>query len=228
VQLLSVVPGQDLTIYGTNLADALEYIGGAISASGLTVTFNGITAPFLYISNNQLNVQVPPAIAGLATVQMEWTYAGVTPEGETLTATAQGETLTVVPEQPSVFLTAGALAGGSLACGPPGTGTVGPAAVALNADGSLNSLANPAAASSTMTIFLNGVAPKAAITGTALTSNGIVPMIFTAGTLPANNGALPVTFEAPQATYYALLKLQVGETAVRETSVAVCLQPASQ
>jgi uncharacterized protein (TIGR03437 family) len=220
VQLLSVVPGQDLTIFGTNLADVSEYTGGAIVPTGLGVTFNGIAAPFLYISNSQLNVHVPVAIAGAATVQMEWTRA----EG----AQPEGETLTVAQRQPSVFLTAAALVGGSLACGPPGYGTVGPAAVALNADGSLNSPANPATVGSTMTIFLNGVAPGAVLTGTAQTFYGITPITLTSGTPPANNGALPVTFAAPPATYYALIQMQAGGIGTRETAVAVCVQPASE
>lgn len=219
-QLLSVVPGQDLTILGTNLADVSEFIGGAIVPTGLSVTFNGIAAPILYTSDNQLNVQVPPAIAGQATARMEWTReTGDQP---------QGRTLVVVPEQPSIFLTAGALEGGALACGPPGSGTVRPAALALNADGTFNSPANPAIAGSAMTIFLNGVAPGATLTGTTQTSYGITSVKFAPGTPPANNGALPVTFAAPATTNYALVQLQAGGTAARETSVAVCVQPSSQ
>lgn len=212
VQLLKVAPGQDLTIFGTNLADVNEYIGGAIAASGLTVTFNGIAAPILYISNDQLNVQVPPAIAGQATVQMEWTRDA--------SATPQGEALTVVPQQASVFLAPAALAGSTTACGPPGFGTVGQAAVALNADGSVNSPANPASPASAMTIFLNGVAPSAVLAGTVETFYGVTPITLKFGTPPANNGALPVSFVLPQSTDYALIRLQ----GARETMVAVCVQ----
>jgi uncharacterized protein (TIGR03437 family) len=198
-----------------------------VEYNGLNVTFNGIAASILYAANNQINVQVPPAIAGQATVQMEV----ISVEG----ARPLGATLTVVPQQPSVFLTTGALAGVPIACGPPNYGTVGPAALALNVDGSVNSPANPATAGSTMTIFLNGVAPGTALTGTAQTSYGITPIVFTSGTPPANNGALPVTFEAPPVTleapsagYWALVKLQAGGTGARETAAAVCVQPASQ
>ena len=103
--------------------------------------------------------------------------------------------------------------------GPPGNGAVGPAAIALNADGTVNSPANPAAAGSAMTIFLNGVAPGTALAGTAQTFYGITPITLMSGTLPANNGALPVSFVLPQASNYALIQLQ----GARETMVAVCV-----
>jgi hypothetical protein len=74
-----------------------------------------------------------------------------------------------------------------------------------------------------MTIFLNGVPPGAALAGTVETFYGITPITLTPGTAPSNNGALPVSFMLPQATSYALIQLQAGGTAARETMVAVCV-----
>jgi hypothetical protein len=124
-----------------------------------------------------------------------------------------------VSRQPSVFLTAAALAGSGVTCG------ASPAALALNGDGTVNSPSNPAAAGSAMTIFLNGVAPGAALSGTARTFYGITPITLTSGPPPANNGALPVSFVLPQSSGYALIQLQAAGTTARETMVAVCVQP---
>jgi len=210
VQLSSVAPGQDLTLFGTMLAPALK---------GVTVTFNGIPAPILYASDEQVNVQVPAQIAGQSSVQMEVTNTTTTvPLDET-------RTLAVVPQQPSVFLTDEALAGTLSPCnGPDGTA---PAAVALNADGSLNSASNPAAVGSRVTIFLNGVPSGAAVTGFA--NDSVVPFTAASG---SNEGALPVTFQIPPINAQAptngvtLTALQAGGRLARESVVAVCVTAA--
>jgi uncharacterized protein (TIGR03437 family) len=221
VQLLSVAPGQDLTIFGTILAPSeAGFTNGVVDPSnGVDVTFNGIAAPILYASADQVNVQVPTQIAGQTTVQMKLTNkTAPVPLDET-------RTLAVVPQQPSVFLTAATLAGTMASCfiGAP------PEAAALNANGSLNSLENPAAPGSTVTIFLNGVAPGTALTGDA--DNSINnPITFTPQP-GSNGGALPVTFQIPQnASGTIALSMWAGGTpftgtAIRETDFAVCVSP---
>jgi uncharacterized protein (TIGR03437 family) len=211
VQLSSVAPGQDLTLFGTMLAPSLN---------GVAVTFNGILTPILYASDEQVNVQVPMQIAGQSSVRMEVTNTTTTvPLDET-------RMLAVVPQQPSVFLTDQALAGTLSPCyGPDGTA---PAAVALNADDSLNSASNPAAVGSKVTIFLNGVASGAVVSG--LANDSVVP--FTAASA-SNEGALAVTFQIPPIDAQAptpgvtLTALQAGGTLARESVVAVCVTAAS-
>ena len=119
-----------------------------------------------------------------------------------------------------------ALAGTPSPCnGPDGTA---PQAVALNADGSLNSVDNPAAVGSNVTIFLNGVASGATVTG--LANDSVVT--FTAASA-SHQGALPVTFQIPQINAQApmtgvtLTALQTGGTPARESVVAVCVTAAS-
>jgi uncharacterized protein (TIGR03437 family) len=217
VQILSVAPGQDLTLFGTILAPSTGAPQGApvTSLNGVAVTFSGIAASILYTSENQVNVQVPAQIAGQMTVQMEAT--------NTTTAVPLDETrtLAVVPEQPSVFLSGDALAGTVSSCsGPDGSA---PAAVALNADGSLNSEGNPAEAGSRVTIFLNGVASGAAVTGSVNDSRATFRASF-----GSNEGALPVIFQIPQSSTQApmngvtLTALQAGGTPARESVVAIC------
>lgn len=188
VQLGSVAPGQDLSLFGTMLAPSAEAPPGgtATSFNGVNVTFNGIAAPILYTSDDQVNVQVPIEIAGHSAVQIK--------VANTTTAVALDETRTVAvaPRQPSVFLTAEALAGAQPSCG--GSDGVAPTALALNADGSLNSAGNPAAAGSIITIFLNGVPPGTALTGLANDH----PVTFTSTAAARSNGGVAASeFSSP-------------------------------
>ena len=157
VQLSTVAPGELLSLFGTDLAPATQFFppaGVAASTSTFGVFFNGIPAPILYSSAQQINVQVPYEIAGQSTVQMKVIDQQTTlPVSETLT-------LGVVQRQPAVFLApaaSGSLLPGYTVCG--GVIAFGAAAVALNADGTLNDCGNPATAGSTVTVFLNGLDP---------------------------------------------------------------------
>ena len=61
-QLSSVAPGQLIAIFGMDLGPAIPYTpkgGVAQSTSTFGVFFNGIPAPILYSSAQQINVQVP-------------------------------------------------------------------------------------------------------------------------------------------------------------------------
>jgi uncharacterized protein (TIGR03437 family) len=157
VQLSTVAPGQLLSLFGTDLAPAAPFLppaGVAASSSTFGVFFNGIPAPILYSAAQQINVQVPYEIAGQTTVQMQVIDQQIPlPLSETLT-------LGVVERQPTVFLTPAASGSpfpGYTVCG--GVMAIGVAAVALNADGTLNDCGNPAIAGSTVTVFLNGLDP---------------------------------------------------------------------
>jgi uncharacterized protein (TIGR03437 family) len=132
-KIVSIAPGQLLTLYGTGLS------GGA-------VTFNGIPAPILYTWDIQINLQVPYEVAGLTQVTMQ-----VSPVSESYI-------LAVVERQPSLFLSPGAFTQpifDNAACN--GQNIAGLEPLALNADGTQNSCANPAVSGSTVTIFLNGL-----------------------------------------------------------------------
>ncbi len=120
---------------------------------GSLVKIHGIPAPILYSSPDQINVQVPYEIAGQTNVNLEIHDPSGNVVGTREFAVARNE--------PSAF-TSGA---GYATC----NGTIAAAflPVALNADGSLNSCANPAAPGSIVTLFVNGtgaVAETGAIT----------------------------------------------------------------
>lgn len=153
VQLTTVAPGQVLSIFGSRIAPsraAVPPAGSASSLQGVSVTFNGIVAPVLYTSGEQINIQVPYEIAGQDSVEMQ------------VVSLVQGlmerKTLPVVQRQPSVFLSPDALLSDV-----PGNSYCGNAfsraqhALALNADGTLNTCLHGAQPGSTVTIFMNGL-----------------------------------------------------------------------
>ena len=155
LQLRSVAPGQLLTLFGNDLAPDAPFTppgGVAPSTANFGITFNGTPAPILYSSAGQINIQVPYEIAGLSTVQMQIT------DNQTTLPLSESHTLGVVARQPSIFLSPAALEsqypGYSFCNNLP---TNAEAALVLNADGTVNSCANPAVAGSTVTLFVNGL-----------------------------------------------------------------------
>jgi len=156
-QLRTVAPGQLLTLFGTDLAPETPVIpasGVAASTANLGVFFNGIPAPILYSGAQQINVQVPYEIAGQSSVEMQVVDNQVAlPVSETIT-------LGVAAREPAVYLTPAALESlypASTVCG--GVVVFGVAALALNADGTLNDCSNPAIAGSVVTLFVDGLGP---------------------------------------------------------------------
>ncbi len=155
VQIRTIAPGQLVSVFGTDLAPETPFIpaaGVAASSAAFGVFFNGIPAPILYSGAQQINVQVPYEIAGQSTVEMQVVDNQVTlPVSETLT-------LEVAARQPAVFLSPAALGSqypGYSVCG--GLMALGAAAVALNADGTLNDCSNPAMAGSVVILFVDGL-----------------------------------------------------------------------
>jgi uncharacterized protein (TIGR03437 family) len=130
-----VAPGQLITLYGNGLGPAEPAIGltGAanvpVSLGGVSVAFDGIPAPLLYVSSTQINVQVPFEIYRSASTVMQLSFNG-SPIGSRLFAVAQ--------TNPSLFLDSSG------------------DAVALNQDGSLNSFTNPAKGGTDVVVFVNG------------------------------------------------------------------------
>jgi len=147
-------PGQLLSLFGAGLGPQTGISGFAAgqtflptSLANVQVTFDGLPAPLLYVSSGQINVQVPFEVAQSASTVMT---VSIGPDSVT-------RMFAVARSNPSVFLDMSAPVA---ACDRGYTGDVVFAAVALNSDGSRNSCANPAKPSTSVTIFLNGVAAK--------------------------------------------------------------------
>jgi uncharacterized protein (TIGR03437 family) len=177
--------------------------------------FGSSAATVLYTSTSQVNLELPERITGSATMSL--TNSTTTPPLD------ETRTLYVVAEQPGVFLTADALAGNHAACL---SNATAPLAVAVNADGSVNSASNPAATGSKVTIFMNGVGEGAAITAVANQGEADQTAItFTAGMRVT--GAQPVSFRVPASLTagLALSEIEAGGVAARESVVMVCVTP---
>ena len=137
------------------------------SLGGVTVSFNGIPAPLLYVQSRQVNAQVPFEVSTSTT--------SVTNVAVTLTYNNQ----TFGPYNTSASW-----------MGAPGIFRLQPGvsnqAAALNQDGSVNGPSNPAARGSTVTVFGTGYGPLVPSCATGgLNPAAAVPLYFT-GT--------PVTF----------------------------------
>lgn len=126
-----VAPGSLACIFGTGLASATTAASGFplnTSLGGTTVSVAGTLAPLLYVSDGQINFQVPSSTAS-GTV-------GVVVNGPG--GASASFNFTVTTAAPSIFQY--------------GTNH----ALAQNADGSLNSASAPAAAASYITVYLTG------------------------------------------------------------------------
>jgi uncharacterized protein (TIGR03437 family) len=135
----ALAPGELVAIFGQNLGPkALAY--GAFDANGnlnadlagSEVTFNGVAAPLLYTSANQLAAVVPFEIQGSSTVMVQAGYNGVLSVAQSFPVTAAA---------PGVF-----------ALDASGRG----AGVILNQDYSVNSPSNPASAGSVVMVYATG------------------------------------------------------------------------
>jgi uncharacterized protein (TIGR03437 family) len=140
-----ISPGQLVTILGRRLSSP-PVLGEADSAGlfpkviGHTqVTFNGIPAPLLYVSNNQINCVVPHGVAGSATAQVVVETLFVSASSDASPAV----TVAVTPTSPGIFT---ADQSGS-----------GPGAIVNTGAGTgLNTEANPAPKGSAVTFYATG------------------------------------------------------------------------
>jgi uncharacterized protein (TIGR03437 family) len=104
----------------------------ATTLSGTSVTFNGIPAPVLYASGTYTSVIVPYGVSGSPSASVVL---------KTATRTTAAFTVPVVASVPGIFTVNGG-----------GTG----AAIALNQDGTINSVANAAARGTVVVLFATG------------------------------------------------------------------------
>ncbi len=179
--LTQIAPGQLLSLFGEGIgADpgtaALAQNGGLpTTLNGVSVTLNGVPAPILYASRNQLNVQAPFEILGKSSAHLAISNG----------APAGTRDFGVVAMQPSVFASPV-----DSICGTTITSELLP--VALNPDGTLNGCGNPATPGSTVTLFVNGLGLAVG----ALQTGAIAAAPATQFSLPATTGGGSIVFES--------------------------------
>jgi uncharacterized protein (TIGR03437 family) len=151
-----VAPGEIVSIFGTQIGPttaATLTVGSngkvATSLGGVTVSFSGYLAPLVYVSSTQINAIVPYELSGNKGPFVEVVFAGQKSNEPTLQLTTTA---------PGIFTINGS---GS-----------GPGAI-LNADGSVNTQANPATAGSIIVIYMTGegLTTPAGVTGGVTTVN---------------------------------------------------------
>ena len=205
-----VAPGDLVSLFGSSVGpdspvsnNGFDPSTGALPStlSGITVTFDGIPAPLIFISSSQVNLQVPYQVAGRAS-----TVVVVNNQG----TVSDPITVPVVSAQPGLFAQAGSAQ-----------------AIALNQDNSVNSLANPAAKGSVVTLFATGAGvveppvttgkpalafPLSLAIAASVTVGGAEARIIFAGLTPGFVGLLQVNVEVPSAstTGNVAVELTVG------------------
>lgn len=137
-EAMPVAPGALFSLFGEGLgpvegvaADGFNPATGLLptTLAGVRVSFDGTPAPLIFVSEGQINLQVPAQVAGRTNTVVTLDYAGH--PGDPVS-------LPVAASAPGIFEV--------------GEGR----AAALNADGSLNGPGSPAGRSSFLTLFANG------------------------------------------------------------------------
>jgi uncharacterized protein (TIGR03118 family) len=136
----SISPGEIVSIAGHGVGPQ-PAVSAALPKTGVlgttlantTVTFNGIAAPILYASGSQTSVIVPYGVAGSATANVVVTSGGKT--------TSPVFPVTIAPSSPGLFTSDTSGAGQALV---------------INADGTVNSVTNPAVKGTQVTFYATG------------------------------------------------------------------------
>ena len=183
----AISPGSLISIFGSDLA-AITASAPAIplptSIADTSVTINGVPAPLLFESPEQINAQVPWEVAaGTASVVVR------------TRGSSWSVNIAVQETGPGLFTN--------------GSG----AAAAVNADGSVNSQESPATAGSIVSVFFTGQGPVAmavddgaapatgqtvsAISITSATIGGVPAQIEFAGLAPQFPGVAQINVKAP-------------------------------
>jgi uncharacterized protein (TIGR03437 family) len=196
-----VAPGSLATLFGSGLASSTASASAfpiPSNLSGTTVSVGGTLAPLLYVSAGQINFQIPSsAKSGEVNVIVNG------PGGA-----SAAYAVTVTPEAPALYQY--------------GTNR----ALAQNADSSLNSSSNPAAAGSVITVYLTGQGPldNAVTDGTAAPTS---PLSNATATASATIGLLnaPIQFLglAPQFAGLAQANIQVPALATGDYPLVITI-----
>lgn len=234
----AIAPGELLSLFGrflysetSPLSSAISPVNGSfpVNSQSLSVMANQTPAPLLYVSGQQINFQAPYEIAGSPETNVTVAYSDV--GGNSV---SHVRPVPVVASNPVAFLSQASIVNQSFP-------------LTVNADGTLNSLTNPAAAGSLVSIFLDGlgVTSPSPVTGlvntnppTALNLPLVItpyctgtycypaPAFVSAGSLAGSvSGVTQVQLRAPSnpnpgGAVPAIFSLSAGATTVRDMNLS--------
>jgi uncharacterized protein (TIGR03437 family) len=209
-QAAPVAPGQVLTIFGTNIGPATPATYDPNSPAlpttlgGARVVVNGVAAPMIYASANQINFLAPYETGGQPVVKLNLTVPGGGTAQRTLAVTAINPGLLTfgVTDYP-VCQSKGLLSS--------------TAAAVFNEDGSLNACDHPAAVGSRVSVVLNGTGLLAP---TVADSHNQVEAVAPVPGQPLGVWQVFLRLDK-NARGYAYSSLRVGSMPVREQNVAI-------
>ena len=192
----AVSPGENVTIYGSNIGPS-PLVKGGLTASGTAIDtiagdtqvfFDGVPAPVLYASSGQTSVMVPYGVAGRPTTSIVLAYKGVK---------SVATTFNVVATAPGIYT-----------LNQSGTG---PGAI-LNQDlTTVPTAATPAPKGSTVAVYMTGegltigntdgtiaTSLKSPVANVTATVGGVPATVVYAGTSPGIvNGVMQVNVTIP-------------------------------
>jgi uncharacterized protein (TIGR03437 family) len=201
----SVAPGSIITIYGQNLAGALQ-LGPtnplAQTIGNVTVTVNSMLMPLMFVSPGQINAQVPMELApGTYTLTVNW-----------LGQAPVSGTFTVSRDAPGIFIQDNA--------------QNIPLAAALHQDGSLITLASPARRNEIVSLYGTGFGPynQPVADGFPPPMTPLYP-VTDAVTVSAGSAPFPATWAgaAPGIAGVAIAQFQIGSSIPSSTNVNIVI-----
>jgi uncharacterized protein (TIGR03437 family) len=175
----AVSPGDIVSIFGNNIGPATPATGTVFTVTasgtvpttlaGVTVTFNGVPAPLLFVAGGQINAIVPYEVAGQTSVPV------VVNNG---TASSATFTVSVTAVVPAIF---------SLAENGSGQGAI------LNSNGTVNGPSNAAAPDSIISIYATGEGQLVPAGTTGCITGGTLPLPKPVAAVSVTIGGLPAT-----------------------------------
>lgn len=183
----TVSPGEIVTIFGNGIGPATPATGTSFTPTNgvvpttlanVTVTFNNVAAPLIFVSQGQINAIVPYEVAGQTSVPVVIKNNGTTSATFTVPVTAV---------TPAIF---------SLSDNGSGQGAI------LNSDASINGTSNPAAPGSVISIYATGEGQIVPAGTTGCITGGTLPLPKPVGTVSVTIGgqqasSIPYAGEAP-------------------------------
>ncbi len=174
----AVAPGEILALFGANLGPTtpVQAPGSPLptSLAGTTVTFDGVTVPLFYVSDQLVVVQTPSKLNPGSSTNIQV---------NTSNGSSGGVSMTVVPARPGVFTYEAGPSGQIKAVNEDGS---------LNGNGSVTGADKPAAPNSVIQIYASGLGPvdppieDGAAAPSKPLSKITLPITATIGGLPAS------------------------------------------